>query len=356
MSISILTLTKYGRLGASSRMRFLQYFPFLENEGFELIHKPLITDKMLALRYQVGKYSFLATLSSYVERIKILLTSHQYDLVWIQAEALPYFPVWLERWLLNKTPYVLEYDDAIFHNYDQHRLGLVRWIFGRRLDKLMKGSNLVVAGNAYLAERAVKAGAKRVEIIPTVVDLERYSPSKFQDIPKPRIVWIGTKSTVKYLINILPVLHDIYRHSPFVLRVIGATIEDDVLEVENIPWSESTEVDSIAGADIGIMPLTDSLWERGKCGYKLIQYMACGLPVVGSAVGVNVEIIENSQSGFVAKDDEDWKTSLLTLLGDVSLRNVLGAKGRIAVETVYSLQAQQSRVLRNFENLLLKDQ
>ncbi|WP_417559372.1 glycosyltransferase family 4 protein [Marinomonas sp.] len=347
MSKRLLVLTKYARLGASSRMRFLQYFPFLVQQGFELTHQAFISDGMLKCRYDTKKYRFLDTLRCYWLRILILMKAKHYDLVWIQAESLPYFPAFIELFFLRKTRFVLEYDDAIFHNYDQHRLFLIRFLFGRRLDRLMNKAALVIAGNAYLAQRARDAGCKRVEIIPTVVDLTRYEV-KLDDhkINQPlKIVWIGTQSTVKYLHNLKPILRKVYKTQPFILRVIGACLEDDLLDIECLSWSEKAEATDIRNADIGIMPLMDSCWERGKCGYKLIQYIACGLPVIGSAVGVNVDIIENGNCGFLAETTKDWENTLSKLLASRKLRVDFGLNGRCIAESDYSMQAQQPRLV-----------
>lgn len=343
MNQRLLVLTKYGRLGASSRMRFLQYFPFLKQQGFELTHQAFISDEMLQRRYKTKKYRLIDTLKCYWLRIRTLMSAKHVDVVWIQAESLPYFPAFIELFLLRNTRFVLEYDDAIFHNYDQHRLWLIRFLFGRRLDRLMNKASLVVAGNAYLAQRATDAGCTHVEIIPTVVDLARYEIKAINhETNRPlKVVWIGTPSTVKYLKQLTPVLQAVYKVQPFTLRVIGACLDDELLDIECIPWSEQAEAMDIRNADIGIMPLVDSYWERGKCGYKLIQYMACGLPVIGSAVGVNIDIIKHNDCGLLATTDRDWEEALLRLLKDSELRVTFGLKGRTAVVNHYSTQAQQ---------------
>jgi hypothetical protein len=171
----ILVLTKYGRMGASSRMRLWQYLPWLQDAGINVVVQPLLSDELLQARYQRGSYGLSQLLAAYVRRCQVLMQRHHFDLVWIDKEALPWWPLWIELALLRGIPYVLDYDDAIFHNYDQHPSMLVRLLYGRRIDNLMRGARLVVAGNEYLAQRARDAGSKHVEIIPTVIDLERYT-------------------------------------------------------------------------------------------------------------------------------------------------------------------------------------
>ena len=145
--VRILALTKYGRLGASSRIRTLQYLPLLAREGIEVTVQPLLSDDMLHLRYQQGSYGMATLLIAYAKRCRNLLQRRQFDVLWIEKEALPWWPLWAERALLQGVPYVLDYDDAIFHIYDQHANPWVRRIFGRRLDGLMAEAALVVGGN-----------------------------------------------------------------------------------------------------------------------------------------------------------------------------------------------------------------
>ena len=347
--VKVLVLTKYDRLGASSRMRSLQYLPWFEQAGLQVTVQPLLSDEFLSHRYQQGTYDVWSLLNAYATRLRALMARRQFDVVWIEKEALPWCPLWLELALLCGVPYVLDYDDAIFHNYDQHANSWVRRLFGRRLDGLMARASLVVGGNHYLAQRARIAGAPWVEVVPTVINLMRYpyaletsatalAASPFAD-GLPRIVWIGSPSTVRYLQLIREPLQALAARQPFVLRVIGGGAVDlSGVQVEVVAWVEATEVENISACQVGVMPLLDSVWERGKCGYKLIQYMACGLPVVASAVGVNPEIVHHGENGFVANTADEWVTSLGKLLQSSSLRQQMGAAGRNRVEKEYCIQ------------------
>ena len=343
--LTILALTKYGRLGASARLRTQQYLSFLEKEGIQVIVQTLLSDAMLAWRYQRGSYGTVALVKAYAQRCNILLQRRNFAIVWIEKEALPWWPLWMEQILLQGIPYVLDYDDAIFHNYDQHRNPWLRRLYGRRLDGLMAGAALVMAGNSYLAQRASDAGAPWVEVVPTVIDLAHYPlPEKRRVVDAlndklPRIVWIGSPSTVRYLHLIREALQTVAKQHPFVLRVIGGgDFKLPGVTIEVVPWSEETETDNIGDCKLGIMPLLDSPWERGKCGYKLIQYMACSLPVVASDVGVNRHIVTTGENGFLATTTEDWIAALRRLLGDSLLSAGMGEAGRRRVEQRYSLQ------------------
>jgi len=335
----ILFLTRYGELGASSRMRFLQYLPWFESSGIEPVVLPLIDDVMLRYKYQHGAYRFRDLLSAYRRRIRVPLGRQEFDIIWIEKEALPWFPVWFEKWLLQSTPYILDFDDAIFHNYDLHRLAWVRFIYGQRIDHLMAGAALVIGGNRYLANRAAVAGAKQVDVIPTVVDLPRYTPKQDYSVTvKPRIVWIGSPSTVRYLMDLAKPLRALAKQQSFVLRVIGGDVMLPGVEVESLPWTLETEAELITECDIGIMPLHDTPWEQGKCAYKLIQYMACGLPTVASPIGANRDVVLEGDTGFFADKASKWKDKMTLLLCNLALRQRLGQAGRSRVEAKYCLQ------------------
>lgn len=344
---SILALTKYGRLGASSRLRSLQYKRYLVDAGYGVTVEELLSDRLLNARYKEGRYGFIDLFFAYVRRFELLRSRSNFDLVWIEKEALPWLPAWIELSFLTDVPYVLDYDDAIFHAYDLHRFWIVRKLLGRRLDKLMRNATLITAGNCYLAERAKAAGAPWVEVLPTVIDLERYHVAETLTSPEVlRIVWIGSPSTVRYLAALGEPLRQLALEIPFVLRVIGAqnfNLPD--IDVELIPWSEDSEVNAISSCAIGIMPLLDSPWERGKCGYKLIQYMACHLPVVASAVGANIDIVDDGINGFLVNDSEEWVRALSRLLRSRDLRTVMGHAGRARVEERYCLQKTGPRLV-----------
>lgn len=340
--MKIIALTKYGSQGASSRIRFEQYIKRFNKIEIDVFVQPLISNVMLEYRYDTGSYGFFSLIKAYAKRLLAMLTIDRYDLVWIEKEALPWLPLWLENIFLKDCKYVLDFDDAIFHDYDQHRLKIVRLVFGHRIDGLMKQSTLVVAGNNYLANRAKRCGAKNVYVIPTVIDIDRYKLSSFNNSSEGSplcIVWIGSPSTVSYIYQIKNALINLAKKHNFILKVIGAgSIKIPGVNIKKVEWSEDTEVKNLMASDIGIMPLKDSCWERGKCGYKIIQYMACGLPSVASAVGANIEIINSSSVGFLASSQEEWEAALDHLLSDHKLRRTIGKKGRERVESYYCIQ------------------
>lgn len=355
--MKILVLTKYSRKGASSRLRTLQYLPHLEKKGFEFTVQNLFDDTYLEALYSGGKRSVMNIMNCYARRLATLFTINNYDLIWIEKELFPYLPISIER-LLPKLgyKYLVDYDDAIFHNYDLSDNILVKLLLSNKIDKVMKYSSCVVAGNLYLSQRAISANAKNIHVIPTVVDYIKY---KTEQKPKDGVLtigWIGSPSTQKYLLELKHVFKDIFEKNKNVRLLLVGAHPNISEKIENIPvevveWDESTEVNNINNMDIGIMPLVDGPWEKGKCGYKLIQYMACGIPVIASPVGVNKDIIEKSNSGFLAKDDAEWIKHLNKLINSYTLRVSMGNEGQLAVKNHYSLQSQSEYLAKLLRSL-----
>lgn len=348
--MKVLCLPRYSRLGASSRLRIYQYIPHLREVGLDITSVPLLTDEYIKALYAGDQVNLIALLKSYLSRISKLLRRHRFDVLWIEKEAFPWLPSWFEGMLLaGRIPYLIDYDDAIFHRYDMHPSLVVRICLRNKIDKVMRRASLVTCGNEYLAERARRAGAKRVEILPTVVDLNRYPlPRQSEEVVGdhvPVIGWIGSPATSHYLELIRLPLKEVCKGGKARIRLIGARDPKWTdMPYEVVSWSESREVMLLHGLDIGIMPLPDMPWERGKCGYKLIQYMACGNPVVASPVGINRQIVVDGINGFLAKSPEQWVQALVRLRDDAMLRRRMGLAGREHVEQRFSLQVTAPRV------------
>ncbi|MDD2759918.1 MAG: glycosyltransferase family 4 protein [Methylomonas sp.] len=336
----VLVLSRYSRLGASSRLRFYQYLPFLESAGLQVTVKPLLADDYLTRLYAGRRKSFLDIAKAYFKRLSLLLQAKNYDLIWLEKECFPWLPAWIELGLLSrKTRLVVDYDDAIFHQYDRHSSVFVRFLLGKKIECVMHRAELVIAGNDYLAERARQANARRVAILPTVVDTSRYQVVKHADQDSVTIGWIGSPATARYLRLLGLAFGTLLANKKIRVLAVGANPAQLVdLPITVLPWTEEQEVAQIQQFDIGIMPLLDEAFERGKCGYKLIQYMACGIPVVASPVGANKQIVRDGIDGFLADSDQDWTRALMRLSNDPALRLRMGEAGRRRAETLYSLQ------------------
>jgi glycosyltransferase involved in cell wall biosynthesis len=345
--MKVLMATRYGNLGASSRLRHMQYAGFLEAAGVHVTRDPFFDDHYLARLY-ANQPTFPRALTAYARRARQLRHAADFDVIWLEKEALPWLPWAVESKLLpQRVPLIVDLDDAVFHNYDLHHSALVRHALGDKIDRLMARAAMVTAGNTYLAERAQAAGAARVEIVPTVVDLRSYVP---RPVPVAgdvtTIGWIGTPTTWHaYVQPMMPLLAEAAQTAGARILAVGAGAAATAHPLlDNRPWTEASEVSHIHQMSIGIMPLDDTPWARGKCGYKLIQYMACGLPVIASPVGVNAEIVEHGVNGLLATSQAEWREAIRTLLHDPDLRQRMGAAGRKKVEEHFALQAWGPRV------------
>lgn len=341
-----LVLSKYDTLAAATRQRIVQAIPYLEREGIALHLAPLFDNAYLSGFFAQGTRPVTAIIRAYVKRLIKLTTLHKYDFIWVQYELFPYLPCeWLLR--LTKTPIITDYDDAIFHQYDQHQSPFVRALLGRKLQSLLRRADMAFCGNAYL-QAYVAQYCKHTAIIPTVVDVAHYAPRPRVDlVVPPKVGWVGSPSTWGYCKPLAPILSTLVAQQTVQMLVIGANhAANTALPFEYRTWDESREIADIHGMDIGIMPIPDAPWARGKCGYKLIQYMACGIPVIASPVGVNCEIVQHGVNGLLASTPEQWHAAIKQLAGDADLRNRMGQAGRKTVEERYSIQRYGQEIAR----------
>ena len=353
--MNVLFLTRYDRLGASSRLRSYQYFPFLREAGFGVTVAPLFGDDYVRGLYR-GNISTMTVVKAYIDRLRFMLKARQYDLVFLEYEMLPWLPDWIEFNLWPEgLPVVVDYDDAIFHRYDQHSLAFVRRVLGDKIDRVMRRAALVIVGNDYLGEHARLAGAQRIASLPTVADGTRYAVMEKSEDSPLTIGWIGSPTTARYLRLVAPVLRAmIASHCVRVVAVGAKASQLKDLPIETRPWSEETEAAEIQQFDIGIMPLPDDLWERGKCGYKLIQYMASGKPVVASPVGANSVIVRHGVNGFLANAEPEWCSALSCLCEDAALRKRMGDEGRRRMEQDYYVQVAAPRFVSLLRSVVNK--
>ena len=350
----VLLLSRYDRMGASSRLRSLQYIPYLQEVGIDVTIAPLFNDAYVKALYG-RKTSKRSLFKAYFTRIYFLLSVTKFNLIWIEYEILPWLPSWIELLFLNKKiPILVDYDDAIFHRYNQHRSFFVRFLLGKKIDILMHRANIVIVGNEYLAEYTKKAKAIRVECLPTVVDANRYVVLEKNTEDRLTIGWIGQPSTADYLVQLAPVLMKIIAKYSVRVIAIGPNIKQlESFPFEVKPWTEDSEVIDINQFDIGIMPLSDNLWEKGKCGYKIIQYMACGIPVVATPVGVNKSIVRQGVNGFLAQTETEWLDALSLLCEDGVLRKKMGDEGRKIMQTDFSLQVTAPRLAELLRSVVI---
>jgi len=320
----------------SARFRVRQYIPGLRREGIDVEEFASGFGQYPPRLKWIRPLWALATLA---ERLPSIVKSHRYDAVLLQREIMSSF-VTLEP--LTTRPRILDVDDAIFL---QRGGGFAR--------KLAELSDKVICGNNYLAEWFARWNVN-IDVIPTAVDTERYLPNaetKASDSPLV-IGWIGTSGNYKYLYGIEGALAKVMRTHPSTrLKVVGDQLPEfrhlSLDQVDFVPWSEAIEVQAIQSMDIGIMPLEDSPWARGKCSFKMLQYLATGLPVVVSPVGMNAEILTLGELGIGASTERQWIDGLIALLENRTLRARFGTEGRRVVESSFSIRVVAPRLARS---------
>jgi len=352
--MKIRAFTKYGSEAASTRQRILQYAEPLANAGIDLECEALLGNDYVRSLAEGWRFSRARIAASYWARMRSLLTGPRADIYWVYADLFPYFPAAFDRLLFRlDRPVVIDWDDAFFEAYAGHRSPLVRFLFRTKLDRLLSSADAITCGNSYLADHARKFGIRSL-VVPTVVDTDKVCPCTAQKSDPPVIGWIGSASTWPYVRPLLPLLAPLVEESKARVLIVGAghaARADRNYPFEFRDWSMDREVADLQAMDIGIMPVPDQPWERGKSGYKLVQYMATGLPCVASPVGANREIVLPGETGIFATDAKEWETALRDLLDNPESRQKLGAAGRQRAVESFSLKSQAPRLIDLFRSL-----
>jgi len=353
--MKVLFVTQYGLLAASSRTRVFQYLPHLQPHGVQPRVVTVLPDREIGgAQLQVTRapwrklgYYLWASWRTLACGLRAWRAAQRADVLFIQKVIFPAPVRWLLR--LRRPPVVYDFDDAIFTTEVRRQHWLAGWKQRRNaagLPAMLRLADHALVENEYTAEFAARC-CPRVSIITGPIDTRRYCAGK----PRCRngivLGWIGSSTTLPYLDLIRAPLARLGRCFPELkLRVIGASAVDlEGIAVEAKPWSLEEEVEDLRGFDIGLMPVPDDPWTRGKGGYKLLQYMAMGLPVVTSPVGVNCQIVRDGENGFWARTPEEWEERLARLIADPELRLRMGRQGRRAMEERYALEASSQRLL-----------
>jgi glycosyltransferase involved in cell wall biosynthesis len=339
------------------RFRIEQWEHLLREKGVEITYSPFETEELREVLHQNG--NFLPKIQNIIRnmshRRREVKTLKAFDLVYIFREAALLGLPWFERRIADSgVPIIFDFDDAVFVAYKSPSNGYLSYLkFPNKTGEICRLSAHVMAGNQYLADYA-KQHNQNVTIIPTTIDTEKYQVTeKKADSEAITIGWSGSFSTVQHLDTIRGVLQELAKQEKFHLRVIGTpNYELSGVETEALNWRSETEIEDLRKIDIGIMPLPDEAWSKGKCGLKALQYMALGIPTVCSPVGVNSTIIQDGENGFLADGKDEWIGKLKRLLHSSELRKKLGMAGRKTVEESYSAKSQAPRVFDVFESVI----
>ncbi|MGZ3884448.1 MAG: glycosyltransferase family 4 protein [Bacteroidia bacterium] len=343
----------------SQRYRYEQYISFLQQQGFEFTFSPLLSEKADTVFYSKGHVISKAfiLLRSVLSRMKDSRHYNDFDIIFIQREALFIGSNFFERKAFHsRAKVIFDFDDSIW--LMDTSPGNKKWEWLKNPGKTasnIQHAHAVIAGNAYLKNYAERF-SKNVMLIPTTVDCAVHVPKpELRNKETVVIGWSGSISTIKHFEEIVPVLKKLKENygDRISVKVLGdAAYENSALGIKGKAWGAATEVDDLNTFDIGIMPLPDDEWARGKCGLKGLTFMACGVPVVMSPVGVNTEIVRHNENGFLAAGEDQWIRYLSQLIEAPELRKRLGEAGRQTVVKTYSTEANKEKYLDVFRSLL----
>lgn len=343
----------------SQRFRFEQYFTSLSSAGHTYSVSSFLSLKAWKSLYTPGGIigKFGSVLFGLVKRWGLLPFVYQYDFVFVHREASPLGPPIIE-WIIAKVfqkKIIYDFDDAIWQTDKIGESAIEEWFrYRKKVALICQWSYRVSCGNEYLCNFA-RTFNKLVTLVPTTIDtLREHNPARFPKATthdKLVIGWTGTHSTLKYLLTLQQVLEKIEKKYPYVSILVIANKPPNFMlsSLEFTQWRKESEILDLLKIDVGIMPLPDDEWAKGKCGFKALQYMALGIPTVASPVGVNVDIINHGVNGFLCSTETEWMEALECLINDPILRNTIGAAGSKRVSESYSVTSTESLFLSLFE-------
>ncbi len=346
--MKVLFLTPYPTGEApSQRFRFEQYFKLLEKNGIEFQTQSFWDIKTWRILYKSGHSGskLLGFVRGFARRTRMLMYARSFDFVFIHRECMPIGPPVFE-WALAKVigcKLIYDFDDAIWLPNTSHENRFVAFLkCHSKVSSICAWSWRVSCGNDFLADYARQFN-KIVVVNPTTIDMERHDPAKVgmkNQNGQLTIGWTGTHSTIQYLHIIVPAIRSLQKE--FEVNFLVISDKNPKLDLQHsqfIPWREESEIEDLARIDIGIMPLSDDIWTKGKCGLKALQYMSMKIPCLVSPVGVNTTLIEHTSTGFLCKDLDDWKRYLTELLTQKTLRDTIGENARTQVSRHYSVES-----------------
>ncbi len=346
------------RRSPGQRFRFEQYLPYLEAQGFECDMSYIVSEQDDRILYSPGRYAakFGMLVKSVFHRLRDVMAARNYDIVFVYREALM-INTGIIEWLLAQTRarMVFDFDDAVWIqpvSDANSKLGFLR-AGPSKIPGVLKRCDLVFAGNNYLADYARQFN-DHVHVIPTTLDTSTHKPGPRPPHQGVCIGWNGSPSTVPYFHALTPALTRVKQRfgDRVYFKLVGdGAYRNPALDLVGQAWKEATEVEDTLEFDLGLMPLPDDPWTRGKCGFKALLYMALAIPPVVSPVAVNAEIVEDGVCGFTAATDDEWVDKIGRLVEDAPLRQTFGQRGREVVVQRYSLDSQKDRYVQLLRSL-----
>jgi len=316
---------------AASRYRVLQYLPYLKEHEIQASVLP----------FPKGVFA----------KLKVFKSVNQYDILFIQRKR--FSVLWLKYIRKNARKIVYDFDDSVMHRSSKH-LRHESKTRVKMFKSMVNASDHIIAGNEYLQQNTIPY-TQNVTIIPSPIDMTFYPQKEYPEKNDTiTLGWVGAHGSIHYLKKMKSIFETLgKRNDKLRLKIICDTFFDcENMIVEKKQWNEKDEVADIQSFDIGLMPLMDDPWSHGKCGLKILQCLATGVPVVCSPAGVNREIVEDGVHGFWASSQEEWIEKLEILINDHELRRKMGIAGRERVIERYSLKANEPRMLKVFQQLV----
>ncbi len=356
--MQVLFLTPYPRDTApSQRFRFELFYELLKDQGIAFETKSFWDEQGWNLLYEQDRIitKLWSLITAFGRRKWLMLNLGSYDFIFVHREVAPVGPPIFEWYIskILKKKVIYDFDDAIWlaNTSEQNSLaGRLKW--HGKVRNVCRWSRKVSVGNEYLGEFAWQYN-ERVKILPTIVDTAVHRPMAQQTTnsnQRPTIGWTGSHSTLKYLLPLLPLLQSLEKEYDFIFMVIAdRDPRPDLKNYHFVRWSKDKEIEDLNLIDMGIMPLENDQWSKGKCGFKAIQYGAIGIPALVSPVGVNTQIVEHEITGFHCHTEKDWISALKKLLADEDLRSKMGRAGRQRIKQRYSLESQKQAFLQLFD-------
>lgn len=332
-------------------MRFLQYLPYLKENGINIDTYPLFSNRYLECLYDQGVNSKKIILLSYLKRFFYLirlLIQRNYAVIWIEKELFPWLPFFVESCIYKylPIPVFVDYDDPIFNTYERHENSFVQYLLEKKISSIMKHSDHVSVSSKYMYDYAHLSCAKNITVIPPSVDEKRFLKCKKKKNDRCVIGWIGSPSTTKYLSMIEDALNYIHKKYEVEFILIGAGSNyPRSIPFTVIDWDLCSEACLLVNFDIGLMPLFDDEWSKSKDHYKLVNYMASSTPYVASSVGGTDVVTKNNMNGFIANNNLEWISYLSLLIEDQHKRVEMGRYGCTIFKDKYSTSVVSKSIL-----------
>ncbi|QHL89053.1 glycosyltransferase [Nibribacter ruber] len=354
MKILFVVPYPYGK-APSQRFRFEQYLGLLEEAGGEYEFAPFLDVHTWQILYNPGHViqKVVGILKGFLKRISLLFSLAKFDFIFIHREATPIGPPFFE-WIVAKVfgkKVIYDFDDAIWvpnTSVSNKIVAGIKW--HHKVESICKWAYKVSCGNSYLQSYALQFNPNSI-VNPTTIDtVHLHNQIKDQHTYDVVIGWTGTHSTMKYLDLVIPVLKKLEEKYKFIFKVISnQPPQFNLKSLEFTPWQKETEIQDLLSFNVGIMPLEDDQWAKGKCAFKALQYMALGIPAIVSPVGMNTEVVDDGINGFICQSADEWYIKLEGIILDSEMRSKLGRAARKKIENHYAVTANRLTFLGLFK-------